>query len=142
MSTKTNEVVYANLGSNIGARMMYIRSTDIEQKNWVSLLASFPDEALYFMTRGKKIIIVDKSSNKGKVEHVFCPAFSDFLRNIRGEPMLNFTLLPHIRTAVSAYEYNKFLHTKYSFFKNKLKTLEVIGRTIRVAKEKSVWENK
>lgn len=134
-----NKIVYANLGANSGDRNMYIRSTDIEQKNWESLLMSFPDEALYFMTKGKKIVIIDKSSSKGKVQNIFCKAFQDFLRKIRGEPVKFLDLRNHTAFALEAYRKNKPIHRKYEFFKHKLKTLEVVGKTIRMNKEPSVW---
>lgn len=59
-----NKIIYKNLGANSGNRMIYIRSTDIENKRWDKLLLSFPDEALYFMTKGNKIIIEDKCSKQ------------------------------------------------------------------------------
>jgi len=112
------EIVYNNLGAASGERNMYIRSTDIEQKNWESLLMSFPDEALYFMSLGKGITIIDKSSNKmGKVEKIFCPVFQDFLRKIRREKSINNHLKSHLENAMKAYRSSKAIHRKYEFFK-------------------------
>mgnify|MGYP001617289759 CR=1 FL=1 len=138
-------IKYANLGANKGKRMMYIRSTDIERVNWKSLLMSFPDEALYFMTLGKTIEIVDKSKHKqGDVERIFCPVMMDFLRVIKrkrfDEDELCFPQLKdHLIEALSVYGQNKTIHRKYNFFKNKIKTLKIIGKTIKCSKEPSVW---
>lgn len=134
-----NKIVYANLGANCGERSMYVRSTDIEQKNWESLLMSFPDEALYYMTKGKKIVIIDKSGNKGKVQHIFCKAFQDFLRRIKYEDIKFPEIKDHTALALQAYRKNKSIHRKYEFFKYRLKTLMVVGRTIRMNKEPSIW---
>jgi hypothetical protein len=135
-----NKIVYANLGTNSGERNIYIRSTDIEQKNWESLLMSFPDEALYFMTQGKSVVIIDKCNKKqGKVQKVFCPAFTDFLRKIRCEQLKYPALQDHTRIALQAYRANNSIYRKYEFFKYKLRTLNVRGRTIFMEKEPSVW---
>lgn len=134
------EIYYNNLGANCGERMMYIRSTDVESKNWKSLLMSFPDEALYFMTKGYKIIIIDKSSNKkGKIEKIFCPAFQDFLRFLRKEEPKNKIIKDHVKFAIHAYENDKDIKRKYNFFKNKIRNTEVSGITRVYDKEPSVW---
>lgn len=135
-----NKIVYSNLGANQGLRMMYIRSTDLEGKNWESLLMSFPDEALFHMTKGRKIVIVDRCcKKKGKVQRIFCPAFEDFLRIIRGEKPLNLYVKDHTKEALSAYRKSRALHRKFDFFKYRLKTLRVVGRTIWCKREPSVW---
>ena len=135
-----NRIVYSNLGANEGIRNIYIRSTDIEAKNWESLLLSFPDEALYFMTKGNAILIIDKSKHeKGKVEKIFCPTMRDFLRVLRREPTINGHLKYHLNKAVEAYKKNKIIKRKYDFFKNKLKTVNIEGETRHCEKEPSVW---
>lgn len=135
-----NKIVYGNLGSNIMERNMYIRSTDLEQGNWESLLMSFPDEALYFMTKGNKVIIIDRCNKKnGKIQRIFCPVFQDFLRKIRQENVKNNHLKDHLQMAMCAYRKSKAIHRKYEFFKYKLKTLKVVGRTIECKKEPSIW---
>lgn len=135
-----NKIVYRNLGANCGRRNIYIRSTDLEQMNWESLLMSFSDEALYFMTKGKKVVIIDRCCKpKGKVERIFCPAFTDFLRVITCQEPINKQYIAHTNAALAAYRANKSIKRKYDFFKYKLKTLEVKGRTIHMKKEPTVW---
>jgi len=135
-----NKVVYSNLGANSSDRNMYIRSTDIENANWISLLASFPDEALYFMTKGKKVVIIDKSSKKvGKVQKIFCPIMSDFLKYLRREEPQNKRLKYHMERALHAYHTQNFLKRKYQFFRKRLKTTEVVGRTIKCKGEPTIW---
>ena len=121
--------------------MMYIRSTDIEQKNWEFLLLSFPDEALYYMTLGHEIVIEDKCNKKhGKIQRVFAPAFSDFLRWLIKKETVNKSIIYHIECAIQAYKKNKLVKRKYDFFRHKLKTCSVSGKTVYVEKEVSVWE--
>ena len=135
-----NKVVYHNLGACSGHRNMYIRSTDIEQKNWERLLMSFPDEALFFMTKSKNIIIIDKcSKKKGKVQRIFCPVMTDFFRCLKGYNIKNKILEEHLGLAINAYNNNKNLFRKYKFFKDKINTIRVRGRTIYMKKEPTVW---
>jgi len=135
-----NKVVYRNLGSNSGERMMYLRSTDVERKNWASLLMSFPDEALFHMTKGRKIVIEDKcNKKKGKIQRIFAPAFSDFIRFLQKKEPINKKVLQHRNFAIQAYKENKILKRKYHFFKDKITNINIIGRTIFVKKEPTVW---
>jgi len=135
------KIVYKNLSANSGHRMMYIRSSHIESKNWEMLLLSFSDEALYFMTLGYKIVIKDKSHyKKGKIERVFCPVMTDFLRTLCKLRPINNNLKYHLESALYAYRTNKNIKKKYDFFKNKLNNPEVQGRTIKVKKEISVFK--
>ena len=135
-----NKIVYANLGANCGERNMYIRSTDIEQGNWASLLMSFPDEALYYMTKGKDIVIIDKCNKQhGKVQRIFCPVFQDFLRKIRCEQTINNHLREHLDWAMQAYRNNRVIRRKYEFFKHRLSTLNVRARTIWCKHEPTIW---
>jgi hypothetical protein len=102
-----NKIVYKNLGANFGDRMIYIRSTDIESKRWDKLLLSFHDEALYFMTKGYKIIIEDRCSKKiGKVQRIFCPAMTDFLRILKGFLPQKKLIKGHTKMAIDAYKSN------------------------------------
>ena len=135
-----NKIMYYNLGANCGDRMMYIRSTDIEQKQWEKLLLSFPDEALFFMKKGKKIIIEDRCCKAhGKIQRIFCPAISDFLRIISGLKPISKQIKQHTEMALLAYEKNKIIKAKYKFFVGKLNNFTVRGRTIKMKKEPSVW---
>ena len=136
-----NKIVYCNLGANSGNRNIYIRSTDIEAKRWDKLLLSFPDEALYFMTKGNKIVIEDKCCKKhGKIQRIFAPALTDFLRYLNNYPQLHKEIQHHTAMAISAYKNNKIIKCKYDFFKNKLKNYTVRGRTVYLKKEPTVWK--
>ncbi len=135
-----NKIIYKNLGANSGERMMYIRSTDIESKNWEKLLLSFPDEALYFMSKGNKIVIEDRcSKGRGKIQRIFAPAMTDFLRHLAGLKPLHKNLQHHTAFAIAAYKRDKIIGWKYGFFKDKLNNYTVRGRTIKMKKEPSVW---
>lgn len=137
-----NKIVYCNLGANCGNRNIYIRSTDIESKKWDKLLLSFTDEALYYMTKGYKIVIEDRCSKKhGKIQRIFAPAMTDFLRHLRGLEPLHKNIKHHTEMAIKAYKDNKIIKRKYDFFKNKLNNYTVRGRTICVKKEPTVWKN-
>lgn len=134
------KIVYNNLGACAGERNMYIRSTDIETGNWISLLMSFPDEALYFMTKGYRIVIIDKCCKKhGKVQKIFCPVFTDFLRVIRRGEAKNNQYRDHLRLALTAYRSSNPIRRKYDFFKSRIKNLDIRGRTIRMKKEPTIW---
>ena len=136
-----NKIMYCNLGANSGDRNIYIRSTDIEQMKWENLLFSFPDEALYFMTKGNKIIIEDRCSKKrGKVQRIFAPAMTDFLRHLAGLKPLNKNIKQHTEKAIKCYDENKILQWKYNFFIKKLNNYTVRGRTVFMTKEPTVWK--
>ena len=92
-----NKIVYCNLGANSGDRNIYIRSTDIERKRWDKILYSCSDEALYFLTKGCAIVIEDKCSKRhGKIQRIFAPVMTDFLRYLRGLKPLNKQLKHHL----------------------------------------------
>lgn len=130
---------YYNLSACSGHRMMYLRSTDIEGMNWESLLLSFPDEALYFMSQGKTIIITDHSTKKkGKIERVFVPAFLDFLRRINGQDIKDPIVLAHTNKAYEAYRLSKVVQRKYNFWRHRIRQPNVIGVTVQKEKEISV----
>ena len=136
-----NKIVYKNLGANSGERMIYIRSTDIEQKRWDKLLLSFTDEALFHMTMGRKIVIEDKCCKKyGKIQRIFAPALTDFLRWLVGLRPLHNNLKDHLQMAIMAYSENKIVKAKYDFFKKKLNNYTVRGRTIYMKHEPTVWK--
>jgi len=92
------------------------------------------------MSKGKKIVIFDRcNKRKGKIERIFCPAFTDFLRIIRCEEPVYKGIKSHTALALKAYRKNKAIKRKYDFFKYRLKTLCVKGRTIKMNAEPSVW---
>lgn len=131
---------YKNLGANCGKRMMYIKSTDIEQKRWDKLLLSFLDEALYFLSIGKRIIIEDKCNKKhGKVERIFAPVMSDFLSHISGGGTKNNNLKHHFAIAMTAFKNNKIIKAKYDFWKKRINNPVIVGKTIFCEKEPTVW---
>lgn len=134
-------ILYYNLSANAGDRNIYIRSTDVETKRWDKLLLSFPDEALYFLSLGHEIVIQDSCCKPhGKIERIFCPAMSDFLRMLTGYPIIHKTLKFHSNKAFEFYNSNKIIKWKYDAFKNKIKKEPIIkGKTIFCEKEPSVW---
>ena len=104
---------------------------------------SFSDEALYFLSKGYKIVIVDKCKKKrGKVERIFCPVMENFLCYLTDFDRYNKGLNEHTLLAIQAYNSNPIIKAKYNFFRNKLKSINVVGKTTWCKKEPSVWGNK
>lgn len=120
--------------------MCYFRSTDIEQKNWKRLLWSFPDEMLYFMSLGKKIQIVDKSTKeRNKIERIFVPVMQDLLNWLYfGNPPQNKHLNPHFAIAKCFLQEDNLLMTKFMFWKKRIKNVKIVAKTIRVTKERGL----
>lgn len=143
------KIVYKNLSANWGKdneRHIYIKSTDIEQKRWDKILLSFPDEALFFIAKGYKIVIEDRSSQPrgyGKIQRIFAPAMTDFLRYLVGLEPLYPQVKDHTNMAIEAYKNNKVIQIKYNFFKKKFFNAPYVrGRTIKVKIEPSYWKIK
>jgi len=129
-------IKYTNLGQNISDRMVYLRSTDVEQLNYHRLLWSIPDEILYFLSKGETIVIEDISSNKGKIEHIFIPVLIDVLNHMYNicEPIAK-RLKEHYIKAYIALEKDRHLSKKYMFWKGRINEIKIIGKTIHVNKE-------
>jgi len=130
-------IEYNNLGQIIKGRLVYFRSTDIEQKNYHRLLWSVPDEWFYLLAKGHRIIVNDISSNKkGKVERIFIPILCDLLNYILldKEP-INKQLLAHFNIAMNEIDIDSSLRKRITFWRGKInKNIEIIGRT-KIAKE-------
>lgn len=136
------EIIYHNLGASWGIRNMYIRSTDIEQMNWDALLSSFPDEALYFMSVGYKIVILDACNKpRGKVERIFAPAFIDFLRHLKGLDPINNKVIAHTTAAINAFKSNKNISKKYRHFNKYILNYKIEAHTVHHKKEPSIWKH-
>lgn len=122
-------------------RLVYLRSTDIEQMNWHRLLWAVPDEWLFHLFGGRDIVLHDKSSNKtGKIERVFCPVFNHVMSQIAyGGSARKHPMIEHIRAAEVALKADRALRTKYEFWGRQLcvKRGVVAVRTIRVEKEEN-----
>ena len=130
-------IKYNNLGQMINGRLVYLRSTDIEQKNYHRLLWSVPDEWFYLLAKGRKIIVNDISSNKkGKVERIFLPVLCDVLNYILldKEPESK-RLLAHFNIAVNEIDIDSSLRKRITFWRGKInKKIDIIGKT-KIAKE-------
>lgn len=128
-------IKYYNLGQCSGHRVVYFRSTDVEQKNWHRLLWSVPDEWFWQWYRGKEIMVIDKSSNKGKIEHIFTPVLIDLLNWLyyKQDPE-NKNLIAHFQYAVTAVFDDKGLYTRIMFWKRKIKKIKLKAKTIKVKK--------
>lgn len=128
---------YYNLGQCIGERMVYFRSTDIEQKNWKRLLWSVPDELLFYLSKGEEIAIIDKSSNKGKIEHIFIPILNDLLNEMYFDEIPRMkNLKDHFKFAKDEFKKCKQLERKFKFWKDKIQyPLRLRGYTHKVKKE-------
>lgn len=131
---------YYNLTQAEGNRMCYFRSTDIEQKNYKRLLWSVPDEMLYFLAQGKKIIIVDKSLKpKGKVEKIFIPVLNDLLNYLyfKQKPA-NPHLQHHWWRAWTEIKRDVQLRRKFLFWKKYLRfPVEIRAETVKVERERT-----
>ena len=121
-------------------RLVYLRSTDIEQMNWHRLLWSVPDEWLFYLFGGHDIILYDKSSNSmGKIEKIFCPVFNHVLSQILfGGSAIKHQMIEHIRAAEAALEADKSLRTKYKFWTRGRSNRGVVYvKTVRVDREEN-----
>ena len=130
-------MVYNNLSQLLEGRLVYFRSTDIEQKNWHRLLWSIPDEWFYLLSQGEKIIVWDISSNKGKIEHIFIPVLNDLLNQIfLGDVPRAKSLREHFYFASEALNQDRSLKTRILFWKGKiLNRVQVEAKTFHVDKE-------
>jgi len=128
---------YYNLSQCEGDRVVYLRSTDVEQKNYERLLWAVPDEWLYRLYRRDTILIIDISSNgKGKIERIFIPVLVDVLRKVLlGKEPINKHLTAHINLALGTLNSNTLLMTKYKFWRGKINAIDIVARTISVEKE-------
>ena len=134
-----NAIVYYNLSQCSGERTIYLRRTDAEQKNWHRLLWSVPDELLYNLYLGNQIIIIDKSKNKGKIEHIVIPVINDLLNHLAGiKSQRSNNLKEHLRLAQEALSNDTSLNRKYIFWTSKFKNKICIqAKTIHVQKEEN-----
>jgi len=129
---------YHNLTQCKRGKLVYFRSTDIEQKNWERLLWSVPDEWLYLLSKGKKIKVVDRSTKvKGKIERIFIPVLVDFLNKLYHDlPPKNKWLSYHYKKAVDTWKHNPSLYTKFKFWQGVItKEVKIIGATKQVMRE-------
>jgi len=134
-------ITYYNLGQCVGNRMLYFRSTDVEQMNYRRLLWSVPDELLYFLSVNESITIVEKTSNSrgGKIERIFIPVLIDILKSIFfQENPESLYLKDHYSKAMDLLKHDKQLLTKYKFWKNKIKKIDIQVNSILVAKEPNI----
>ena len=111
-------IEYYNLTQCIGERMVYFRSTDVEQRNYHRLLWSIPDEWFYYLSKGETIKVTDKSSNgRGKIERIFIPVLNDLLRHyLLGYTPVNLVLIDHYVFAKNAIEDDVSLKRKILFW--------------------------
>ena len=127
-------ITYHNLTQCHGPRMVYFRSTDVEQMNWQRLLWSVPDEWFYWLMKGYQIIVVDKSQHKrGKIERIFLPVLAHIINHV---DWARHTLpKEHVELAFEALNMPN-INAKYTFWFNKLKyPVEIKGKTIKVKRE-------
>ena len=131
--------IYNNLGQMIEGRLVYFRSTDIEQQNYHRLLWSIPDEWLYLLSQDNQIIIKDKSTHKrGKIERIFVPVLNDFLNFIYLNKVLkNKNLKYQFQRMLEALTNDRSLYRKFYFWKGKIQHIKIIGFTIHVKKEEN-----
>jgi hypothetical protein len=130
-------VTYNNLTQYTKGRLVYFRSTDVEQCNYIRLLWSVPDEWLYLLSKGKKIVVKDKSSNyKGKIERIFIPALNKFLNYLYlGKDGIENDY--HATEMLNAYYLTSSLRTKYKFWGGLItKPINIKAKTVYVKKEK------
>lgn len=132
------EIYYYNLTQLSGERVVYFRSTDVEQRNYRRLLWSVPDEFFYRWYLGDTVVVVDASTNRrgSKVIRIFIPVLKDFLNKIyfNLEPV-NRYLFHHYQTALEVYHSDTQLRTRYKFWRGKIKCINLKGISIYVPKE-------
>jgi hypothetical protein len=130
---------YWNLTQCNGPRTVYFRSTDVEQKNYHRLLWSVPDEWLYLLYKSESIRVVDKSSNKGKIEHIFIPVLNDLINLMSGDwPPKAKNLKEHLRLAQDAMNRDSLLNKKFAYWCNRItQPVEIRAQTIHVEREEN-----
>ena len=137
---------YYNLSQNLTGRLVYIRSTDIEQHNWRRLLWSVPDEWLFLLSKDEEIVINDITSNHngGKIKKVFCPVLSDVLNYLLFDSPPQYNLFKHhYRDAMAEIDDDNLLKTKFLFWRKKIKKyVTIVGKSILVDKEPNPLELK
>lgn len=128
---------YFNLSQCTGPRMVYFRSTDVEQKNYHRLLWSVPDEWLYLLMTGQEIEVIDQSSNRGKIEHIFIPVLNDVINYMSGaaEPKAR-----HLKAcfllALDALNRDSSLNKKFEFWTKRIKhAVAIRAKTVHVDRE-------
>lgn len=138
-------VTYYNLTQCSGDRVVYFRSTDVEQKNYHRLLWSVPDEWLYFLYIGVQIKVVDRSSNKGKIEHIFIPVLNDLLNVLISADYVPQcpNLKAHLLLAQDALNKDSSLSKKFTGWTGRMKSpIRIDARTIHVDSEYNpIFEN-
>jgi len=137
--------IYSNLTQClISHRLVYLRSTDVEQLNYHRLLWSVPDEWFYFLHLGEEIIIIDKSKHKrGKIERIFIPVLVDLLNYLyfKKNPK-NRYLIQHFNKALEILNTERDLYTRYLFWKNRIKEVKIRAITMQVKKEPNLIHKK
>lgn len=119
---KAKKIVYFNLTQAIddkAKRFCYFRSSDVERKNYERLLWSVPDEMLFFLAFGKKVVVIDYSKKpKGKIERIFIPVLKDLLNFLwlRKAPEHK-KLLNHFEVALETIKNNEKLARKFKFWR-------------------------
>lgn len=132
-------VVYENLGQCVGDRVVYIRSTDIEQMNWHRLLWSIPDEWFYRWSIGDEIVVHDVTSNSsgGKVKRIFVPVVSVVMGILlRSQyPTKRHKMQEHIEAALQAQRDDKALGQRIRFWADKIVDTPLTAEVDIVQKE-------
>ncbi len=132
-------IYYDNLSQSTGTRVVYLRSTDVEQRNYRRLLWSVPDEWLYLLSQNNSIVVRDISSGKGKIEHIFIPILTDVLNALYAglSPQHN-NLKDHYVSAWQMLAEDNQLMTKFKFWKGRISCPVSIGATtIHITKERN-----
>jgi len=130
-------MIYYNLTQCSGARVVYLRSTDVEQHNYHRLLWGVPDEWFFLMSTNEPIVVMDKSSNgSGKIERIFLPVLKDVLENLwLGYLPKHNNLKFHYQLAQDVIRADKSLRQRIMFWRKKISAVNLIGKTIHVSKE-------
>jgi hypothetical protein len=119
------EIEYNNLGQMLEGRLVYFRSTDIEQMNYERLLYSVPDEWFVHFINGNKIVVNDISIKaRGKVERIFLPVLQDVINYLLFDTPPQFLgFRHHFYHAIQIIDNNSLLKTKFKFWRGENKNL-------------------
>lgn len=121
-----------------GNRVVYFRSTDIEQANYERLLWSVPDEWLYLLYKKESINVIDKSIHgRGKIERIFIPVLNDLLNWLWfGDEPKNTGLREHFDYARKTINDSNGLNRKFDFWRKKINDrVNISCLTIKVNRE-------
>ena len=122
-------IIYCNLSHWLCNRVVYLKSTDIEQMHYERLLWSIPDDWFYQWYKKNTIVLKEKSTHidGGKIIRIFIPVLIDLFRKIyfNQDELVNKKFINHFNLAYQTLTSNKLLYTKYMYWKGLIEEIKI-----------------